>query len=143
MISNNDLARKKKTTKRWIWTATLFYLIIFPFLLYVSLFSVAILDPSGIRFFQWVFILLCLSMPLSIPCSVFCMWRQYFRKNYSQANFLIVLPMIIAISCYFLINFCGSLAAYEEVGLKCQPLESEKPRLTPRQDADRELPIHL
>ena len=32
---------------------------------------------------------------------------------------------------------------YEEVGLKCQPLESEKPRLTPRQDADRELPIHL
>lgn len=33
--------------------------------------------------------------------------------------------------------------AYEEVGLKCQPLESEKPRLTPRQDADRELPIHL
>jgi hypothetical protein len=33
--------------------------------------------------------------------------------------------------------------SYEEVGLKCQPLESEKPRLTPRQDADRELPIHL
>jgi hypothetical protein len=33
--------------------------------------------------------------------------------------------------------------AYEEVGLRCQPLESEKPRLTPRQDTDRELPIHL
>ncbi len=32
---------------------------------------------------------------------------------------------------------------YEETGLKCHPLESEKPRLTPRQDADRELPIHL
>ena len=32
---------------------------------------------------------------------------------------------------------------YEEVGLKCQPLESEKPRRIPRQDADRELPIHL
>jgi hypothetical protein len=32
---------------------------------------------------------------------------------------------------------------YEEIGLKCRPLESEKPRLMPRQDADRELPIHL
>jgi hypothetical protein len=32
---------------------------------------------------------------------------------------------------------------YEEMGLKCHPLESEKPRLSPRQDADRELPIHL
>ena len=32
---------------------------------------------------------------------------------------------------------------YEERGLKHYPLKSEKPRLTPRQDADRELPIHL
>jgi hypothetical protein len=33
--------------------------------------------------------------------------------------------------------------AYEEVGLKFQPQKSEKPRFTPGQDADRELPIHL
>ena len=32
---------------------------------------------------------------------------------------------------------------YEETGLKCQPLESEKPRQPPRLDADRDLPIHL
>lgn len=32
---------------------------------------------------------------------------------------------------------------YQEMGLKCHPLESEKPQLTPRLDADRELPIHL
>ncbi|MDP1609400.1 MAG: DUF3800 domain-containing protein [Chlamydiales bacterium] len=32
---------------------------------------------------------------------------------------------------------------YEGIGLRCHPLESEKPRLTPRLDADRELPIHL
>ncbi|MBS0620364.1 MAG: DUF3800 domain-containing protein [Verrucomicrobia bacterium] len=32
---------------------------------------------------------------------------------------------------------------YEETGLKYYPSESEKPRTTPRQDADRELPIHL
>jgi hypothetical protein len=32
---------------------------------------------------------------------------------------------------------------YEEIGLKCHPPESEKPQLTLRQDADRELPIHF
>ena len=32
---------------------------------------------------------------------------------------------------------------YKEIGLKCHPLESEKPQLTLRLDADRELPIHL
>lgn len=32
---------------------------------------------------------------------------------------------------------------YEEIGLKCHPLESEKPQLSPRPNADRELPIHL
>ena len=32
---------------------------------------------------------------------------------------------------------------YEETGLKYHPLKSEKPQLTPRSDADRELPIHL
>lgn len=32
---------------------------------------------------------------------------------------------------------------YEGVGLNCYPQESEKPRQSPRSDADRELPIHL
>ena len=32
---------------------------------------------------------------------------------------------------------------YEGVGLKCHPLESERPRQTPRPDADQELSIHL
>lgn len=32
---------------------------------------------------------------------------------------------------------------YQKVGLKYQPLESEKPRHIPRLSADRELPIHL
>lgn len=32
---------------------------------------------------------------------------------------------------------------YEEIGIRRMPLESEKPRLMPRLDADRELPIHL
>ena len=70
MTNEADLLKQQKITKRWIWIMTLFYAIPFPFLLYASLFSVAILNPSGIKFLQWTFILLCLSIPLSIPFSI-------------------------------------------------------------------------
>lgn len=107
MTNEADLLKQQKTTKRWIWIMTLFYAIPFPFLLYASLFSVAILNPSGIKFLQWTFILLCLSIPLSIPLSIFFMWHQYFQKKYSQAYFYLVLPIIIAVTSYFLIEFVG------------------------------------
>lgn len=107
MTNEADLLKQQKTTKRWIWIMTLFYAIPFPFLLYSSLFSVAILNPSGIKFLQWTFILLCLSIPLSIPLSIFFMWHQYFQKKYSQACFYLVLPIIIAVTSYFLIEFVG------------------------------------
>lgn len=103
MTNEADLLKQQKITKRWIWIMTLFYAIPFPFLLYASLFSVAILNPSCIKFLQWTFILLCLSIPLSI----FFMWHQYFQKKYSQACFYLVLPIIIAVTSYFLIEFVG------------------------------------
>ena len=107
-----DFIKKQKINKRWIWILTLFYLILFPFLLYASLFSVAILNPSGVKFLQWVFILLCLSIPLSIPFSIFFMWRQYFKKNITRTRFFFVLPIIIAVIYYFLIDFLGSFLIY-------------------------------
>ncbi len=45
MANEADLLKRQKITKRWIWIMTLFYAILFPFLLYASLFSVAILNP--------------------------------------------------------------------------------------------------
>lgn len=107
MANEADLFKRQKITKRWIWIMTLFYAIPFPFLLYASLFSVAILNPSGIKFLQWTFIFFCLSIPLSIPLSIFFMWRQYFQKKYSQACFYFVLPIIIVVTNYFLIEFVG------------------------------------
>jgi hypothetical protein len=104
-----DLLKQQKITKRWICVMTLFYAIPFPFLLYASLFSVAILNPSGIKFLQSIFILLCLSIPLSIPLSIFFMWYQYFQKKYLQTYFYFVLPIIIAVTSYFLIEFVGLL----------------------------------
>lgn len=111
MTNDAELLKQQKITKRRIWIVTLFYLIPFPFLLYVSLFSVAILNPSGIKLLQWAFILLCLSIPLSIPVSIFFMWHRYFQKKYLKINFYFVLPIITTVSCYFLIEFLGSFLA--------------------------------
>lgn len=109
MITETDQLKRQKT-KRWIWIMTLLYMIPFPFLLYASLFSVAILNPSGIgiKLLQWTFVLLFLAIPISIPFSIFFMWRQYFQNKYLQVNFYFALPIIVAIICYLLIEFVGS-----------------------------------
>jgi len=57
--------------------------------------------------------------------------RHFFKKDQPNKAFDIVKEKLLG------------YPEYEEAGLKCHPLKSEKPRLTPRQDADRELPIHL
>jgi len=97
-------SKERTTTRRWIWVTMILYLIPFPFLLYGSLFSVAILNPSGSRVFQMSLILLFLSIPLSIPISIYFMWRRYFQKQYSAVLFYFVLPIIVIVVCYYLIK---------------------------------------
>ncbi len=103
---NDDTTHQEnqKRTRRWIWIMTLLYLVPFPILLYASLFSVAILEPSGIKLLQVIFIILCLSVPLSIPPSIYFMWRRYFQKEYPKARFYCVAPIITSAICYFLIE---------------------------------------
>lgn len=57
--------------------------------------------------------------------------RQIVKKNQPNKAFDIVKEKLLG------------YPEFEEVGLRRRPLKSEKPRQTPRQDADRELPIHL
>jgi hypothetical protein len=107
MTDDTILLENQKTTKRWIWIMTLIYLVPFPILLYASLFSVAILEPTGSKFLQVTFIALCLSIPLSIPPSIYFMWRRYFQRKYPKARFYCVVPIVISVVCYFLIECMG------------------------------------
>ena len=104
MTDDTTLLKNQKTTIRWIWIMTLLYLVPFPILLYASLFSVAILEPSGTKSLQVIFIVLCLSAPLSILPSVYFMWRRYFQREYLKARFYCVVPIATGILCYFLIE---------------------------------------
>jgi hypothetical protein len=71
MVDDAPDLKEQTSTRRWIWAVMLLYLIPFPFLLYASLFSVAILNPSGIRILQLLFIFFCVATPLSIPFSIY------------------------------------------------------------------------
>ena len=109
MTDKTTLLKSQRITRRWMWIMTLLYLVPFPILLYASLFSLAILEPTGSKFPQVIFIILCLSIPLSIPPSIYFMWRRYFQGNYPKARLFCVAPIITGTVCYFLIECMGLL----------------------------------
>lgn len=107
LASVKEDLKKEKNSPFWIWIATVLYTISFPFFLYASLFSVAILNPTGIKLIQYAFILTCLAIPLSIPCSIFFMWRGYYQENTSKMNFFCWAPVITGFISYYLIELLG------------------------------------
>ena len=109
MIDDTRNLKEQAATRRWIWAVMLIYLILFPFLLYASLFSFMIFERPGAKILQLTFIALFLSIPLSIPVSIFFMWRKYFQKKYSQVRFYFSVPIITTVICYFLIEAVGRL----------------------------------
>ena len=109
MVDDAADLKEQTITRRWIWTVMLLYLIPIPFLLYASLFSVAILNPSGLKIMQLIFIFLCVATPLSIPFSIYFMWRRYFQKKYSEVRFYFALPIITAVICYYSVELMGFL----------------------------------
>jgi hypothetical protein len=64
-------------------------------------------NPRMTTFMGLLFIFLFLCIPLSIPVSIFFMWRRYFQMHYSKARFHCCLPIIIALVNYFLIELLG------------------------------------
>ncbi len=105
MTDKTSILKSQRITRRWMWIMTLLYLVPFPILLYASLFSVAILEPTGSKFLQVIFIVLC----LSIPPSIYFMWRRYLQSAYPKARFYCVVPIITGAVCYFLIECMGQL----------------------------------
>ena len=103
--------KERRSTCRWITTSTIIYLILFPILFYLSLLSFMVFDnPHMTTFMGLLFIFLFLCIPLSIPVSIFFMWRRYFQMQYSKACFHCGVPIITALVNYFLIEFLGLVA---------------------------------
>lgn len=100
--------KEKRSTKKWLSISTIFYICLFPFLFYFSLFSFMVFDnPNMTTVMGIFFIFLFLTIPISIPVSVFLMWRRYFQMQYSKASFHCCIPIITLVASYFLIDFFG------------------------------------
>lgn len=102
---NND----SKKTKGSLRIATTFYLILLPFAAAFAVGSLLAFDspslpiPIGLTI---IFLYWCI--PISIPITIYLMWRQYSTGNYKKSRYLLWIPVYIMIALFlfgFLINF--------------------------------------
>ena len=101
-------SKERQSSCRWVLVSTIIYLLLFPFLFFMSLFSFMAFDnPHMTTFMGLLFIFLFLCISLSIPVSIFFMWRRYFQMQYSKVYFHCAVPIITAFVNYFLIEFLG------------------------------------
>jgi len=101
-------SKERQFSCRLISFSTIIYLLLFPFLFYMSLFSFMAFDnPRMTTFLGLLFIFLFLCIPLSIPVSIFFMWRRYFQMQYSKAHFHCAVPIITGFVNYTLIEVLG------------------------------------
>ena len=110
-MKNNDVSLKeRKMIKRYASLSTIVYLILFPVLLYISLFSFMAFDnPHMTVFLGLTYISLILFIPLSIPLSIFLIWWKYSRAQYRKALVFCALPLLTATISIFIIELLDVL----------------------------------
>ena len=102
----------QKIAKRYAVISTTIYLILFPLLLYFSLFSFMVFDnprmtvPLGLTYIS-----LFLSIPISIPISIFLVWLMYSRAEYYKVLIFCALPLMATASSFLLIELLGIVFA--------------------------------
>ena len=109
MLNKSALSKVK-----WIaWNlsiVTVLYLLVFPFVLYMHLFSVMVFDnPNITRFGGLTIIGFALTIPLSIPVAIFLMWRRFNQKQYAKAYFHCIAPFLVGFVSYGLVEIIGNL----------------------------------
>ncbi len=98
MDGNDAPLKRQKLAKCWGLISTVIYFVLFPILLYFSLFSfMAFDDPHMTIPLGWTYIFLFLSIPFSIPIALFFIWMKYSRAEYQKSMVFCGLPLLITI----------------------------------------------
>lgn len=91
-----EISSEQKKARRFIIIWTWLYMICFPFVLWMTLWSILVFDsPSMTVPIGLSIILACLCIPLSMLVSVWKMWSQYFKKKYRALPFFTFMFAII------------------------------------------------
>lgn len=94
--SKDDLIDLRNRAKRCIIFFTIMYLLFFPFLFYVAMFSPMVFDNPDITPIMGMFFIFSIfCIPLSIPASLYFMWSFFSRAQYQRARFFCAIPLFI------------------------------------------------
>lgn len=86
----------RKKTKKCAWTATIIYLLFFPFLFMFAAASIMIFDsprmpvPLGLSI---IFMYFCI--PFSIPFTFYFIWSRYSQAEYKKSRQFCLIPLYI------------------------------------------------
>jgi hypothetical protein len=103
-MDSKDEVYDEKSAKYCAIGWTIVYLLLFPFLFYVALFSIMVFDnphmttPVGL-----LIIFMSFWVPLSIPVSIYLMWSNYSRGQYKRTHLFWGLPFF-TFGIVFLLN---------------------------------------
>lgn len=98
-------SKERRSTFRLLMISTIIYLILFPIVVFISLLGLMMTSKYPmLSFMGGSFIILILSIPLSILISILFMWLRYFQMQYLKANFHCGVPILVAMINFFLIG---------------------------------------
>lgn len=102
--------KEQKVAKNYGFIFTVIYVILFPILLYFSLFSFMAFDnPRMTTPLGLTYIFLFLSIPLSIPIALFLLWLKYLRGEYQKTLVFCTLPLLTATVSIILVKLLEAL----------------------------------
>jgi len=92
------IEKDSKKTKRCAWTATIIYLLLFPFLFMFAAASVLVFDspsmtvPIGLSI---IFMYFC--VPLSIPVTLYLVWSRFSHSDFKKSRQFCLMPLYVTL----------------------------------------------
>ncbi len=91
-----EISFEQKKSRRFVTVWTCLYVILFPFVFWMALWSILIFDSPSITVFIGIPIICAfLCLPLSMLVSIWKMWSHYFHKQYPKIHWFCALPFFM------------------------------------------------
>lgn len=91
-----EISPEQKKARRFVTVWTCLYIIFFPLIFWMALWSILIFDSPSITALIGIPIICAfLCVPLSMLVSVWKMWSHYFHKQYQKIHWFCALPFFM------------------------------------------------
>ncbi len=91
-----EVSPEQKKARRFVTVWSCLYVVFFPLICWMALWSILIFDSPSITIFIGIPIICAfLCVPLSMLVSIWKMWSHYFNKQYSKIHWFCALPFFM------------------------------------------------